>query len=281
IPDFYLANGLDDYPTHPPYVRSVYASVKKLGYNVIYREVPGQGQTVGDLGRTSKHPPSNDDAIAWASRLRHKTLPLSAAEQAVIAPYADATAGRAICPDAQKFRSLSRVGGAAAGAVLAPIFGAQNDTARVMAAQSAGLSLFGDAAATALAENLKDPSADVRKATFEALGIQAGWRSMPSQKALIDVATDKLWDAAERALAVAQLGVAVKMQVGGSFQDPPLFQALVTLLSDEDLALRTAAFAILSPIQASAYKPDAAPADRTTEAGKWQAWLDGIVAKQQ
>ncbi len=273
VPDFYVVIGLDDYVTHPDYVRGVYAQLKMLGYNTIYREIPG-------LGGETKHPVSNDDAIAWASRLRHKTLPVSAAEQALLDPYADASAAGAICPDASLFQKLMLVGGAPAGKVMPALFGAQNDAARGMAAQSAALSLFGNDADTALVTHLRDPSADVRKATIQALGVNANWRYQPAQKGLIDFTLDRAADATERGLAVDAIGGALKLQVGGAFQDPPLFQALITLLSDPDAALRSKAFAILSPIMASSYQPDAAVAARDPEAAKWQQWLDGIVAKQ-
>jgi hypothetical protein len=274
VPDFYVVNGLDDYVTHPPYVRSVYASLKKLGYTTIYREIPG-------LGGDTKNPLSNDDAIAWASRLRHKTLPLTAAEQAIVAPYADKAAASAVCPDADTFRALLRVGGTQAGQVLPGLLSAQNETARVMAATSAGLSMFGNDADAALASRLDDPSAAVRKATLQALGVAANWRYLPAQTGLIDFATDTARDGTERALAVDGIGLALELQVGGSFQDPPLFQALITLLDDADLLLRTKAFAILSHIMQSGYQPEAPAAARQPEIAKWQSWLTDVIAKAQ
>ena len=43
------------------------------GYHVIYREFE-------ELGARTYHPPSNDDAIAWATKLRNKNVALSAEE---------------------------------------------------------------------------------------------------------------------------------------------------------------------------------------------------------
>ncbi len=271
-PDFYVVNGLDDYVTHPAYVRGVYAELKMLGYNTIYREVPG-------LGGDTKFPASNDDALAWLARLRHKTLPLSAPEQALLDPFTDVAVARAACPDADLFKRVIRVGGAQAGQVMSALFGAQSGATRAMAAESAALSMFGSEADTALVALLKDPAVEVRSAAIKSLGTIAGWRYQPAQKGLTDLATDTLWNAAERALAVDAIGVAVNLQRGGAFQDPPLFQALVTLLKDGDATLRSKAFAILSPIMPSAYLPDAPAASRDAEAAKWQQWLDGIVAR--
>jgi hypothetical protein len=272
VPDFYMVIGLNDYVTHPGRVRAVYAEIKMLGYNIIYREIPG-------LGGDTHHPPSNDDAILWATRLRHKTLPLSADEQALIKPYADPAAGAALCPNADIFRSLIRVGGPQTGHLMPPIISADTEGTRTMAARSASVAMFGNEADTALAARLKDSSNAVRTTTLEALPLLANWRYRPAQEALIVTATDTTWDLAERLLAVDGIGAAVKLQVGGAFQDPPLFKALVTLLDDQDLSLRTKAFAILSPIMMSDYKPDASAAARQASVATWQQWLAGITAK--
>jgi hypothetical protein len=264
--------GLDDYVTHPGWVRDVYAEVKMLGYNVIYREIPG-------LGGDTHNPPSNDDAILWATRSRHKTLPLSSEEQALLKPHSDPAAAGALCPNADIFRSLIRVGGRQTAPVMLPILSANNDVTRMMAAKSTGLAMFGSDADTAVAGRLKDSSKEVRAAALQALALQADWRYMPAQQALIATATDTAWDLTERGLAVDGIGAAVKLQIGGAFQDPPLFKALVTLLDDPDLTLRTKAFAILSPIMMSGYKPDSSEAARAPEVAKWQTWLAAITAK--
>ena len=260
---FYMSIGLNDYVTHPGWVRDVYAEIKMLGYNIIYREIPG-------LGGDTHHPASNDDAILWATRLRHKTLPLSTEEQALLQPYSDAAAAGALCPNADMFRSLIRVGGTQTGRIMLPILGAANEGTRTMAAASSRLAMFGNEADAAVAALLKDASKPARTAAFGALALQANWRYMPAQQALIATATDAAWDLTERGLAVDGIGTAVKLQIGGAFQDPPLFKALVALLDDPDLGLRTKAFSILSPIMMSGYKPDATAAARATRSCKWQ-----------
>src|SRR4029079_12439105 len=70
IPDFYIVLGLKDLATHLKMVRETYARTIAHGYNVIYREVEG-------LRGPTKNPVSNDDAILWATRMRHKTMALS------------------------------------------------------------------------------------------------------------------------------------------------------------------------------------------------------------
>ena len=57
--------GLRDLATHINTVRDTYGRVHAKGYHVIYREFD-------DLGARTFHPASNDDAIAWITRLRNK-----------------------------------------------------------------------------------------------------------------------------------------------------------------------------------------------------------------
>jgi hypothetical protein len=270
-PDLYLVIGLADYPdSHVPLVRRVYGYAEKAGFNVIYREVPGlKGATAGAL--------TNTDAVSWAIASRHKTQPLSTRETALVAPYADASAARGVCPDAAQFAALELVGGAQAGKVVPGLLSASTEATRLLAAQIVGRANFGDEADKALAARLADSSAAVRKQTLSSLGVAANWRNQAAQKALIDFATSSTAEVTERALAVDAIGVAVKYQIGGAvdtgaYQDPPLFLALVTLLGDSDATLRGKAFAILKPAMPnSSYDPAAAPA---AQAAAIQAWAD-------
>ena len=72
--------------------------------------------------------------------------------------------------------------------------------------------------------------------------------------------------------------MAVKYQIGGDvatggYQDPPLFLALVTLLGDADVTLRTKAFNILKPaMPTSTYDPAVAPASQQAAITAWQTW---------
>ena len=188
-PDLYLVIGLADYPdTHVPLVRRVYGYAKAAGFHVIYREVPGlQGPTANAI--------TNDDAVAWAISSRHKTLALSAGETAILAPYRDAAAAQAICPDGALFAGLELVGGPAAGQVIPGVLQAPADGSRTLAAQIAGRANFGDVADMALGARLKDSSAAVRAAALKSLGVTANWRNPSAQQALIDFVTDTANDA--------------------------------------------------------------------------------------
>src|SRR5205085_7905127 len=80
-PEFYMVLGLRDLSYHLTTVRDAYARVSAKGYHVIYREFE-------ELGARTYHPPSNDDAISWATRLRNKNLPLSAEEEKLLTRFA-------------------------------------------------------------------------------------------------------------------------------------------------------------------------------------------------
>ena len=264
-----MSIGLNDYVTHPGWVRDVYAEIKMLGYNIIYREIPG-------LGGDTHHPASNDDAILWATRLRHKTLPLSTEEQALLQPYSDPAA--ALCPNADTFRSLIRVGGTQTGHIMLPIIGAANEGTRTMAAESSRLAMFGNEADTAVAALLKERRTSAHRNVRRARA--------PGQLALHARAAGAHRDCNRHGMGSHRARARGRRDRHrgqasdrGSIPDPPLFKALVTLLDDPDLGLRTKAFAILSPIMMSGYKPDATAAARQPEVAKWQTWLAGITAK--
>ena len=56
--------------------------------------------------------------------------------------------------------------------------------------------------------------------------MDAGWRYEAAQKALIQLATDKSADPADRLNATDAIGYALRLQVKGVRQDPPMFEAL-------------------------------------------------------
>ena len=72
-PEIYLTLGRRDLDNHLSCVRDAYTRLKAKGYHIIYREFD-------ELGDRTYHPPSNDNAIAWATRLRNKNIPPSPEE---------------------------------------------------------------------------------------------------------------------------------------------------------------------------------------------------------
>lgn len=159
---------------------------------------------------------------------------------------------------------------------------ATTEASRGLAAQVAGRANLGTEAVTALAGALKDSSAAVRMHAISALGSAANWRNQLAQQTLIDFATNSAGDVTERGLTVDAIGVAVKYQVGGAvdtgaYQDPPLFLALVTLLSDPDVTLRRKAFEILRPaLPTSSYDPALAPTAQAAAIQVWSSWQKSL-----
>src|SRR3954451_19632058 len=124
-PEFYMVLGLRDLSYHLTTVRDTYARVSAKGYHVIYREFE-------ELGARTYHPPSNDDAIAWATRLRNKNLALSPEESKLLKRFAN---GSVPAPNAQGYYSdLALVGGAPASPVIQKLLASQDANVRAAAA---------------------------------------------------------------------------------------------------------------------------------------------------
>jgi hypothetical protein len=267
-PEFYMVLGLRDLATHIATVRDTYGRVNAKGYRVIYREFD-------DLGARTYHPASNDDAIAWATRLRNKNIAPSPAEAKLV------NTGPHIGADGY-FDNLALVGGAPAGAVIQKLLASPDATIRAAAAETCTHAIFGEETTAVLGKSLVDPDRKVRRAALRALAMYAGWRSEAAQAALIDLAAhpEKAVVPEERISAVDALGSAVRFQVKGVRQDPPVFRALVALLADQDEPVRVMAANILAPIRDPDFRGDAGRPEKKAPEGGWPHWLDEITAKQ-
>ena len=83
-PEIYLTLGRRDLANHLTCVRDAYIRLSAKGYHLIYREFD-------ELGDRTYHPPSNDDALGWATRLRNKNLEPSAEENKLLKAPAPAS----------------------------------------------------------------------------------------------------------------------------------------------------------------------------------------------
>jgi hypothetical protein len=270
-PEFYMVLGLRDLATHINTVRDTYGRVHAKGYHVIYREFD-------DLGARTFHPASNDDAVAWVTRLRNKNIPPSAGEIKLLKQFDSGTPR----PGPQGyFETLALVGGVPAGAVIQKLLASKDATIRAAAAETCGHANFGEETLATLGRSVVDPDQKVRLAALRALAMQAEWRSEAAQKALIDLAThpEKAVDPADRITAVDALGYTVRFQVKGVRQDPQVFKTLVGLLTDKDEEVRVMASNILAPIRDGDFRGDAGRPEKKTPEGGWQHWLDEITAK--
>lgn len=270
-PEFYMVLGLRDLSYHLTTVRDTYARVNAKGYRVIYREFD-------DLGARTYHQPSNDDAIAWATRLRNKNLPLSAGESKLLKRFA---AGALPAPNAAGYYSdLALVGGAPAGEIVRNLLASNNPEVRAAAAETCLHAIFSEETITALGKRIVDPSAKVRRASIRALALNANWRSEAAQNALVEFALnpDKAVASSDRVGAVDAIVKAARLQLRGAPQDAALFKSLVTLLEDKDEELRTMAANTLAPIRDREFRGDLGRPERKTPEGGWQHWLDEVTA---
>jgi hypothetical protein len=173
-PEIYMVLGMRDYSHHIATVRETFDRVRFKGYHVIAREFD-------EGGERSYHPPSNDDAISWATRLRNKNIAPSASEMNLVKGFAK----NAPAPVSGYYPSLELVGGAPAGTILQKLFTSSNADVRAAAAETCNHGIFGDATTAALTKLLSDPSAQVRANALRALTSYANWRYQPAQEALI------------------------------------------------------------------------------------------------
>ncbi len=241
-PGIYMVLGMRDLSHHLTNVRDGYSRVQAKGYPVIYREVD-------DLGERTYHPATNDDAIAWAVAQRNKRLPLSAAEKAMLA----------------RGRGLAVVGGAAAGEVVKKKLTPE-------AIRACANTNCGEEAIAAIAKLPATPE------ILRVLAINANWRSQAAQGALIRLAQN---NGPYRVSAVDGLVNAMRLQVSGVKQDPPVFAALVGLLQDQDEELRTMANNALATIRDRDFRGDLGRKQNRGPVGGWEKWLADITAKNE
>ncbi len=90
---------------------------------------------------------------------------------------------------------------------------------------------------------------------------------------------DKAVDQDDRVSAVDGINAAVRFQVKGARQDPELFKALVTLLTDQNEELRTMAANTLAPIRDGGFRGDLGRPELKEPAGGWPQWLEGMTAR--
>lgn len=268
-PEVYMVLGLRDLSYHLTNVRDAYSRTYAKGYHIIYREF-------ADLGARTYHPPSNDDAIAWATRLRHKTMPLSRQEHALL----DQTAAGPKMVNG-RLPALSLVGGAPAGVVLRKFLASPNVELRSAAARTAYDAIFDEDTMTALGRAALDADATVRREALRSLALQANWRSAAAQQALIDLALvpGRAIGPEDRVTAADGIIQALRLQVNGYRQDPAMFAALVKLLASDDERLRMVAGNFLAPIRDPGYRGDLGRPEQKMPEGGWDQWVQTTTAR--
>jgi hypothetical protein len=162
--------------------------------------------------------------------------------------------------------------------VLQKLFVSSDPGVRAAAAETCNHGIFGEATTAALGKLLGDASPQVRNAASRAMASYANWRSQAAQQILIQRAMDRSLDLDARLDAADDLAQAVKLQAAGVQQDPPVFRALVALLSEEHEPLRAVAFLALAPVRE--YIVGGSNAGQFPPTVGWQKRLDKIEDEQ-
>jgi TPR repeat protein len=265
-PELYLTLGRRDLDNHLTCVRDAYTRLKAKGNHLIYREFD-------ELGDRTYHPLSNDNAIAWATRLRNKNIAPSPEEKKLLAAFK----GAPPAPVDGYYVKLALVGGSPAGAVVQTLLDSKDAGVRAAAAETCSHAIFDEATTAALVKKISDPSVPVRQAAIRALAMYADWRYDAAQQALIRLATDTNADAGDRLDATDGLAYAVRLQVKGYRQDPPMFAALISLMHDKEEPVAATANGTLAPLYEFTRTGENR---RRTPEGGWDKWLADVTAQE-
>ena len=259
-PSYYTVLGMRDLLTHIQTVRDTYSRMNAKGYDMIYREFD-------ELGARTYHPVSNDEGLGWALKHRNKNVSPSPEEQALL--------------KGANFKNVALVGGSEASKhVLNGLTRSLHDAkVRAAAANACSEMICEESTIAALAATLVDDDEHVRARTLHTLAVNANWRSPNAQKILIDyVKAPK--DPLMRKGAIDALAYAIRHQVNGVRQDPPIFANFIALLQDPDEEARTMAANVLAPIRDREFRGDLGRKENKEPEGGWAKWLAEITAKQ-
>ena len=257
-PEIYLTLGRRDLANHLSCVRDAYSRLREKGYHFIYREFD-------ELGDRTYHPPSNDDALAWATRLRNKNIAPSAEETKLLKAFSSAPPA----PVDGYYPELALVGGAPAGAVLQKLFAfkrRQRARRRCGNVQARHFWRCNGCRTRKTHDRSFHQGAPVcggRTRDVCQLALHTGAAGTNPSSPRIKGA-----DPLDRLNAADAIGYAVRFQVKGVPQDPPLFQALVSLLQDKEEPVRSTAAGVLAPLYESGRRRPAADAALPMVAGR-------------
>lgn len=267
--ELYWVIGHKDDTLPPSRVRPQADAFFKAGFRAVYHEMY-------DHAHEGPKEPTQDEAMHWMRALRNKRVAPSAADQEFLKKFDDAAASSSALSTSGTWIRLATIGGPqAAPAVL---LGLQSDRAGVktMAAQACTQVMFDDKVVDALATLVEDKDAKVRRTAIAALAFQGHWHYAQAQSALCAVAKDEKASDGDRKAAVQGMAEIVKVDLIGTYYYKELIWTLVTLLSDKDAPIRTAAFQAIQAAQADGfgYVPGAVADQRAKGTQRWTEWAE-------
>lgn len=272
--EWYFVHGGDDSPENS---KRACDELKQKGYRYVFRKLDGYGHT--DIWDGNGHPDKvlvdavRDDWFLWMHGLRHKEIPPTADEKKSLQAAAGKVKTEKLDGAAPLVAEAARIGGAPGARVIKNGFDATEVDVRKAAALSAEKTLYGRDVVLDLATLLKDKSDDVKAAAYDGLGSAANYRYAEAQELLIGKARSKGTPLPERLWAIEGLARTLKLMLPGNFEDKLIVWTIVTLLDDDELQVRGAAFAALKDVKETyGYAPDLPTAERKASVAKWKSW---------
>lgn len=274
MPGLYMFMGQNDDDAHKSHSRRSAGHLVDLGYDLIYREVPG-------LGHSVNHQPILDDSLGWLMARRHQQLPPLPADAALVKELDRRRWSPP--PSVEECAALFRIGGREAAGLVAKSFRLidQEQGLALLAAAKQPVPASELAPVCARAADDAKLAEDRAAAAIAVLGRLAAWRQPEAQEALIALADRRGLGIERRCAVVAALAQALHFQLGYNLQDPPLVHALVKLLANDEEAVRRAAHAVLAPHHHATYDAADARAAAQEARGPWQEWALGLTWIEQ
>ncbi|HEX7897685.1 MAG TPA: hypothetical protein VF950_07980 [Planctomycetota bacterium] len=254
-----------------------------LGYRYVFRQLDGYGHT--DIWDGGGHPDKvlvdacRDDYLQWLLAIRHKSIEPPQKDVDYLAKF---DASESALGNKAAYLQLQRIGGPQAGAVILKALQSKSAGIRANGAEACLTTSFGAPVAVELARLVEDENDRVQQTALRALGVYANWHYPEAIDALCRVAAAPVSDGKKisglaRMLAVEGLAKAMKLAAFGNFEDKKAWWALVGALDDDDVKVRSTAFAALQAVQKDGfgYQPGAVPDARKAAVAKWTAWVQG------
>jgi len=276
--EWYFVHGGNDNPDNS---RKALDVLKQKGYRGVFRRLDGYGHT--DIWDGQGHPDLKlvdavrDDWFLFMHSLRHKEIAPSKEEKTALA----AMPGK-IKSDKALVAEAARIGGVPASKALDGAFDSTEVDVRLAAAESTEKTFYSKELLIELIKLTRDKSEEIKLAALRGLGMAADYRHPEAQDTLVRLARTKSLALAERVAAVEGLGRTVKLMLPGNFEDKAVIWTLVTLLDDDELKIREAAFAAFPVFKEFVketydYKPDLPTAERKASVAKWKNWCSKVA----
>jgi predicted esterase len=280
--EWYFVHGDADKEVPHDASRRACQQLKEKGYRYVYREIAG-----ADHGGITRYQDVAEDVVRFMHALRHKEIPLTAAEKKDLAALVTKVKNEKGEAAAPFLKEAQRLGGAPGARVINAALDVSDVEVKKTAAATTTDTLYGRDIVIELIKLLKDKSEDVKRAAFDGLGTASNWRYEEAQQQLARIARQKSAPVDDRIAAILGLGRTVKLQLLGNLEDKIVLWTLVLCLDDDDQKVREMAFAQLEKgvKDTFEYKPDLDAAQRKASIQKWKSWtqtkvgpLDGAPA---